>query len=256
MMNATRDWDLGFGMGGCATARRSIDLCVDHPTAGRAVPRQSSSIGKGRSAAAAAAAVAVAAAAAVSRPLPSAPAAPSSTARLLQSSGSSDSSSDSSSGSSSGSGARQRRGVASRRDAWQAGARTVGLWSLALGLAPAAARAADAVCMWASSLLDDGGKPFFFEPINLITPPNQAADGAPAAAAKVWLSGKSEKPRGSKDRAGTKRDSSYLRCLSDCTTECRKPGKGLSKDTNECLELCQDYCCQTYEQCTYLLQPE
>jgi hypothetical protein len=83
---------------------------------------------------------------------------------------------------------------------------------------------------------------------------NQAAEGAPAA--KLWLSGKSEKPRGSKDRTGTKRDSSYLRCLSDCTTECRKPGQGLSKEGNECLELCQDFCCQTYEQCTYVLQPE
>ncbi len=90
------------------------------------------------------------------------------------------------------------------------------------------------------------------------TPPRIAsaadAPAAPAAAPagpKKWVSGKSEKPRGSKDRTGTKKDSNYLRCLSDCTTECRRPGQGPSKDNAECLEACQDYCCQTYEQCTY-----
>lgn len=78
-----------------------------------------------------------------------------------------------------------------------------------------------------------------------------AAPAAPPTGPKKWMSGKSEKPRGSKDRTGTKKDSNYLRCLSDCTTECRKPGQGPSKDNAECLEACQDYCCQTYEQCTY-----
>lgn len=82
------------------------------------------------------------------------------------------------------------------------------------------------------------------------------ADAAAAAGPRRWISGKGEKPKGSKDRTGTKRDSSYLRCLSDCATDCRKPGQGLSRDSEDCLELCQDYCCQTYEQCTYLLQPE
>ena len=91
-----------------------------------------------------------------------------------------------------------------------------------------------------------------------LTPPRiaSAADAAAAPAAapagpKKWMSGKSEKPRGSKDRTGTKKDSNYLRCLSDCTTDCRRPGQGPSKDNAECLEACQDYCCQTYEQCTY-----
>lgn len=90
-----------------------------------------------------------------------------------------------------------------------------------------------------------------------LTPPRiaSAADAAAPAAApagpKKWMSGKSEKPRGSKDRTGTKKDSNYLRCLSDCTTDCRRPGQGPSKDNAECLEACQDYCCQTYEQCTY-----
>lgn len=94
-----------------------------------------------------------------------------------------------------------------------------------------------------------------------ITPPRmvQAAESSTdnpstetnPVAPRRWISGKSEKPRGSKDRTGTKRDSNYLRCLSDCTTECRKPGQGPSKDNAECLEACQDYCCKTYEQCTY-----
>lgn len=135
----------------------------------------------------------------------------------------------------------------------------VGLSSLALGLTPAVARAADAVRMYVGST--SPRVPAIHEltadPHHHYTPSQAPAAGAGGAAgARLWVSGKSAQPKGSKDRTGTKRDSSYLRCLSDCTTDCRKPGQGLSKEGNECLELCQAYCCQTYEQCTYLLQPE
>jgi hypothetical protein len=132
---------------------------------------------------------------------------------------------------------------------------------LALGLAPAVARAADAVggCMYTCVLGLEYRLSVDWELRSHEYPcvfPIQAPADAAAVGPRRWISGKGEKPKGSKDRTGTKRDSSYLRCLSDCATDCRKPGQGLSRDSEDCLELCQDYCCQTYEQCTYLLQPE
>lgn len=147
---------------------------------------------------------------------------------------------------------------------------------MALGLAPAVARAADAVsvrgvlCVCRGVGVGGGESVYvarvgWHRTVSLVhahNPPPPFSTQAPAAGAdaaagpKLWISGKSEKPKGSKDRTGTKRDSGYLRCLSDCATECRKPGQGLSRENEDCLELCQDYCCQTYEQCTYLLQPE
>ncbi len=73
----------------------------------------------------------------------------------------------------------------------------------------------------------------------------------------VWISGKSIKEKGDKDRTGTKKDIKYLRCLSNCTSDCKKPGASIdTSDNQSCLEQCQDQCCETYEQCTYQLQRE
>ena len=74
---------------------------------------------------------------------------------------------------------------------------------------------------------------------------------------EIWISGKSLKEKGDKDRTGTKKDIKYLRCLSNCTSDCKKPGASIdTSDNQSCLEQCQDHCCETYEQCTYQLQKE
>ena len=73
----------------------------------------------------------------------------------------------------------------------------------------------------------------------------------------IWISGKSIKEKGDTDRTGTKKDIKYLRCLSNCTSDCKKPGASIdTSDNQSCLEQCQDQCCETYEQCTYKLQKE
>ncbi|CAM9518516.1 unnamed protein product, partial [Chrysoparadoxa australica] len=71
---------------------------------------------------------------------------------------------------------------------------------------------------------------------------------------KLWISGKSAQPKGSNDKSGTKKDSSYLKCVSGCLADCQSPTAGQEKDRGECLQLCQDQCCKTYEQCTYPVQ--
>jgi hypothetical protein len=105
--------------------------------------------------------------------------------------------------------------------------------------------------------------------------------GAAQSSPRLWISGKGLQPKGSKvghgtagldpartacvsltdplriqETAGTKKEISYLRCLSDCLAQCKKPGYGREKDAAECLEQCQDFCCSSYEQCTYTLKPE
>ncbi|CAM9513519.1 unnamed protein product [Choristocarpus tenellus] len=66
-----------------------------------------------------------------------------------------------------------------------------------------------------------------------------------------WISGKSAQVKGSDDKTGTKKETKYLRCLSNCLADCQKPTYGPEKDREECLQQCQDECCSTYEQCTY-----
>ena len=57
------------------------------------------------------------------------------------------------------------------------------------------------------------------------------------------------------DTKGTKKDISFLRCPSNCVSDCTKIGtSGIPKDRDECLIECQDECCSTYEQCTYTIR--
>ncbi|CAM9325309.1 unnamed protein product, partial [Hapterophycus canaliculatus] len=79
----------------------------------------------------------------------------------------------------------------------------------------------------------------------------QAAKGGEAVAKKEWISGKGAQPKGSDDKTGTRKESKYLRCLSNCLADCQKPTYGPEKDREECLQTCQDECCTSYEQCTY-----
>uniref|UniRef100_A0A7S2UWJ7 SREBP regulating gene protein n=1 Tax=Fibrocapsa japonica TaxID=94617 RepID=A0A7S2UWJ7_9STRA len=88
--------------------------------------------------------------------------------------------------------------------------------------------------------------------LGVILPP--AFSPADAADERLWLSGKGDKPKDSKDTKGTKKDINFLRCLSNCLAVCQKPTSGVQRDRSECLEDCRDECCQTYEQCTYTIK--
>lgn len=50
-------------------------------------------------------------------------------------------------------------------------------------------------------------------------------------------------------KVGTKKDSTFLRCMSNCKTECQAPSAGLAKV--DCFQDCQDQCCSSYEQCSF-----
>uniref|UniRef100_A0A7S2H145 SREBP regulating gene protein n=1 Tax=Octactis speculum TaxID=3111310 RepID=A0A7S2H145_9STRA len=77
-----------------------------------------------------------------------------------------------------------------------------------------------------------------------------------AEPSKLWISGKSEKPKDSKDKTGTKKDTKFLRCLSNCVSDCQQLGAtGKMTDRDTCYAQCQDDCCETYEQCTCTLNP-
>mmetsp|Transcript_5947 Transcript_5947/g.9102 ORF Transcript_5947/g.9102 Transcript_5947/m.9102 type:complete len:170 (+) Transcript_5947:67-576(+) len=89
---------------------------------------------------------------------------------------------------------------------------------------------------------------------------NQA--GAADAGAIRWISGKTpkipgEKPKESKDTAGTRKDPGFLRSVSDCKSKCETllMTTGSSKPKEDCLSECQDICCTTYEQCTFAIVP-
>jgi len=78
----------------------------------------------------------------------------------------------------------------------------------------------------------------------------------------IWVSGKAPKVPGAKpkdksDTAGTKKDPSFLRSISDCRSGCESaPGAdGYARSKEDCLSDCQDICCKTYEQCTFNIVP-
>jgi hypothetical protein len=88
------------------------------------------------------------------------------------------------------------------------------------------------------------------------------ASSAPATDSIVYLTGKSpkvpgEKPKDKSDTKGTKRDSNFLRSISDCKSQCeQKLGPdGYARNKEDCLSDCQDVCCTTYEQCTFNITP-
>lgn len=50
-------------------------------------------------------------------------------------------------------------------------------------------------------------------------------------------------------KTDSKKDITFLRCMSNCKTDCQKPGEGLAK--LDCIQDCQDQCCNSYEQCSF-----
>ena len=85
-----------------------------------------------------------------------------------------------------------------------------------------------------------------------------SADGSVLAADKagtplIYKSGKNPVPPNPPDsKEGTKKDSSFLRAMSNCKSTCQKPGEGLAK--LDCLQDCQDQCCNSYEQCSFKIK--
>jgi hypothetical protein len=82
-------------------------------------------------------------------------------------------------------------------------------------------------------------------------------DAAIAAEAKkpllIYKSGKSPVAANPNDpKQGTKKEPSFLRCVSNCKSDCQKPGEGLAK--NDCVSDCQDQCCSSYEQCSFKIK--
>ena len=51
------------------------------------------------------------------------------------------------------------------------------------------------------------------------------------------------------DKTGTKKETKFLRCMSNCKSECQKPRDGLA--SLDCNQDCQDQCCESYEQCSF-----
>jgi hypothetical protein len=83
-----------------------------------------------------------------------------------------------------------------------------------------------------------------------------------SSTATIWLTGKAPKvpgqaPKDKSDTQGTKRDPNFLRSISDCKSQCEQSNgpDGYARSKEECLELCQDICCKTYEQCTFAITP-
>jgi len=66
----------------------------------------------------------------------------------------------------------------------------------------------------------------------------------------VWKTGKNPVVVDPNDpKKGSKKDYTFLKCLSGCKQDCQKPGEGAAR--GDCVQDCQDQCCSTYEQCTF-----
>lgn len=68
----------------------------------------------------------------------------------------------------------------------------------------------------------------------------------------IYRSGKNPIPNANGSKDGTKKDSNFLRCLSNCKSRCQAPSDGLAKV--DCVQDCQDQCCNSYEQCSFKIK--
>ena len=68
----------------------------------------------------------------------------------------------------------------------------------------------------------------------------------------VYKSGKNPIPIDKNDpKAGTRKDIKFLRCLSACKAKSELPSAGLASNRFDAIQVCQDQCCETYEQCSF-----
>lgn len=131
------------------------------------------------------------------------------------------------------------------------------LVSLSLGFAPsqfAASRPSATVELFAEA---PTGRRAFFNAAAVLGTAALLSSSSPALAAEptIWLTGKApkvpgEKPKDKSDTKGTRKDPSFLRSISDCKSQCEQSsGYGnASRSKEECLQDCQDICCETYQQ--------
>lgn len=76
-----------------------------------------------------------------------------------------------------------------------------------------------------------------------------------AADSVIYKSGKTPekfKNKDPNDKKGTRKEGAFLRCLSNCKTDCQKPRDGLA--ALDCNQDCQDQCCESYEQCSFKIR--
>ena len=76
---------------------------------------------------------------------------------------------------------------------------------------------------------------------------------AEVSANVIYKSGKNPIPVNANDPiVGSKKDINFLRCMSNCKSKCQLPGEGLAKA--DCVQDCQDQCCDSYEQCSFKIK--
>jgi len=93
---------------------------------------------------------------------------------------------------------------------------------------------------------------YSFTPIFVV---NEEAAFAADMDRKIYVSGKTPGERKDKnDKSGTKKDIKFLRCLSDCKSKCQLPSSNLAVERVDCVQDCQDICCETYEQCSFKIK--
>ena len=66
-----------------------------------------------------------------------------------------------------------------------------------------------------------------------------------------YIDGEQSKDK-DKNTVGSRKETSFLRAMSDCKTKCQQPGEGLAK--NDCVQDCQDQVCNSYEQCSFKIK--
>jgi len=89
--------------------------------------------------------------------------------------------------------------------------------------------------------------------INIFDAPMSVLAAQDVPSPRIYKSGKNPDGVSSKEStAGTKKDTSFLRCMSNCKTQCQLPGEGLVK--SDCVQDCQDQCCNSYEQCSFKIK--
>ena len=73
--------------------------------------------------------------------------------------------------------------------------------------------------------------------------------------ALVYKSGKSPVQEDPNDpKVGSKKEKRFLKCISSCKSDCQAPSGGLATSSLDCIQDCQDKCCDSYEQCSYKLK--
>jgi hypothetical protein len=96
-----------------------------------------------------------------------------------------------------------------------------------------------------SLFCSDGAQVMKFQSINVVKPSIAVED-------IIYKSGKTPekfKNKNKDDKTGTKKETKFLRCMSNCKSECQKPRDGLA--SLDCNQDCQDQCCESYEQCSF-----